>query len=78
MKNKKTARKNTIEKIKYIISDFDQQRQKESTAFQSKMINVVYYLFNSLGISSKPGRLMLPKWVNVTEKRFQWDTEYSY
>ena len=28
-------------------------------------------LFNiSLGISSKPGRLMLPKWVNISEKRF--------
>ena len=34
------------------------------------MIDVVYYLFNSLGISSKPGRLMLPKWVNISEKRF--------
>ena len=78
IKDKKTTRKNTIEKIKNIISDFDQQRQKESTAFQSKMINVVYYLFNSLGISSQTGRLMLPKWVNVTEKRFQWDTECSY
>ena len=31
------------------------------------MIDVVYYLFNSLG---KPGRLMLPKWVKVSEKRF--------
>ena len=34
------------------------------------MINVVYYLFNSLGISSQPGRLMLPEWVNVSEKVF--------
>ena len=34
------------------------------------MIEVVYYLFNSLGISSKPGRLMLPKWVKISEKRF--------
>ena len=66
-KNKKTTRKNTIEKIKNIVSDLDQQRQKESTVFQNKMIDVVYYLFNSLG---KPGRLMLPKWVKVSEKRF--------
>ena len=70
IKNKKTTRKNTIEKIKNIVSDLDQQRQKESTVFQNKMIDVVYYLFNSLGISSKPGRLMLPKWVNISEKRF--------
>ena len=34
------------------------------------MIDVVYYLFNSLGISSKPGRFMLPKWVEISEKRF--------
>ena len=46
IKNKKTTRKNTIKKIKKIVSDLDQQRQKESTAFQNKMIHVVYYLFN--------------------------------
>ena len=34
------------------------------------MIDVVYYLFNSLGISSKLDRLMLPKWVKVSEERF--------
>ena len=34
------------------------------------MIDVVYYLFNSLGISSKPGRLMLPRWVNINRKTF--------
>ena len=70
IKNKKTTRKNTIEKIKNIVSDLDQQKQKESTVFQNKMIDVVYYLFNSLGISSKPNRLMLPKWVKVSEERF--------
>ena len=70
IKNKKTTRKNTIEKIKNIVSDLDQQRQKESTFFQNKIIDVVYYLFNSLRISSQPGRLMLPKWVKVSEERF--------
>ena len=34
------------------------------------MIDVAYYLFNAFGISTKPGRLMLPKWVNVSEERF--------
>ena len=34
------------------------------------MINVAYYLFNAFGISTQPGRLMLPKWVNVSEERF--------
>ena len=34
------------------------------------MIDVVYYSFNLLRISSKPGRLMLPKWVKVSEEIF--------
>ena len=34
------------------------------------MINVVHYLLNSLGISSQPGRLMLPKRVKASEERF--------
>ena len=70
IKNKKTTRKNTIEKIKNIVSDLDQQRQKESTVFQNKMIDVVYYLFNSLGISTKKDRLMLLEWVKVSKQRF--------
>ena len=35
------------------------------------MIDVVYYLFNSLVVKrSQPGRLILTKWVKVSEKRF--------
>ena len=34
------------------------------------MIDVVYYLFNSLGISSQPGRLRLSKWVKVSKEKF--------
>ena len=71
IKNKETTRKNTIEKIKNIVSDLDQQRQKESTVFENIMIDAVYYLFNSIGISSKPDRLMLPKWLRVSEERFK-------
>ena len=70
IKNSKTTRKSTIKKIRNIVSDSDQLGEKESTRFQNKMIDFVYYLFNSLGISSKPGRLMLPNWVNISEKRF--------
>ena len=70
IKNSKTTRKSTIKKIRNIASDLDQLGEKESTLFQNKMIDVVYYLFNSLGISSKPNRLMLPKWVKVSEERF--------
>ena len=70
IRNKKTTRKSTIKKITNIVSDLDQQKQKESNVFQNKMIDVVYYLFNSLEISSQPDRLMLPKWVKVNKKRF--------
>ena len=70
IKNKKTTRKSTIKKIKDIFSNLDQQNQKESTVFQNKMIDVFYYLFNSLGINSQPGRLMLTKWVKVSKERF--------
>ena len=34
------------------------------------MIYVTYYLFNAFGISSQPDRLMLPKWVKFSEKKF--------
>ena len=34
------------------------------------MIDVGYYLFNAFGINTKPDRLMLPKWVNVSKERF--------
>ena len=68
IKIKKLQEKVQLKKIKNIASDLDQQRQKESIVFQNKMIDVIYYLFNSLGLSSKPGRLMLPKWVKVNEE----------
>ena len=65
MKNNKNTKNSTINKIRNIVSDLDQLRKKESTVVQTKMYDVVYYLFNSLAISSKPGRLMLRKWVNI-------------
>ena len=70
IKNKETTRKNTIEKRKNIVSDLDQQRQKKNTVFQNKMIDIVYYLFNFFGKSSKSDRLILPKWVKLSGERF--------
>ena len=70
IKNNKTTKKKYHKKIRNIVSDLDQLREKESTVFQNKIIDVVYYLFNSLGISSQPGRLMLLKWVKVREEVF--------
>ena len=70
IKNNETTRKSTIKKIRNIFSDLDQQKQKEGTVFQTKVTDVVYYLFNPLGITSKPDKSMLPKRVKVREKRF--------
>ena len=73
IKNSKTKKKKvTINKIRDIVSDLDQLRKKESTVFKNKMIDVVYYLFgiNSLGINSKPGILMLQKWIKISKIRF--------
>ena len=62
--------KKVQQKEKNIVSNLDQQKQKESTVFQNRMIDIVYYLFNSLGISSQPGGLMFSKWVKVSKERF--------
>ena len=51
-----------------IVSNLGQQRQKSTV--QNKMIDIVYYLFNSLGISGQICRLILPEWINVSGKRF--------
>ena len=48
-KYNKTTKTSTIKKIRNIFPNLDQQRQKESTVFQNKMIDVVHYY-----ISSKP------------------------
>ena len=48
IKNKKIYKKKYHWKIKNMVSDLDQQRPKESTVFQNKMIDVVYYFFSSL------------------------------
>ena len=70
IQNKKTTRKSTIKKIRDIISDLDQQRQKKITVLQSKMIDVACYLFNVFGLSTQPGRLILPKGIKISKKRF--------
>ena len=72
IKNKKTAKENTIEKIKNVVSDLEKKSQKKKQLFfkiKWLMLSTVY-LSNSFWISSKPGRLMLPKWANINEERF--------
>ena len=49
--NKK--KESAIKRMTRSISDFEQLRQKESTVFENKMINVLYYLFNSFNLDKK-------------------------
>ena len=53
-------------------NNINKKSTKNSTIEKIKNIvsDVVYYFFNSLGISSQPGKLMLPKCIRVSEERF--------
>ena len=46
IRNHKVKKESAIKRMKKSIAKLEQQRQKESTVFQNKMIYVLYYLFN--------------------------------
>ena len=51
--NNKVKKKDVVERLNKSMSDLDQLKQKQSTAFQNKLIYVVYQLLNSFGIKSE-------------------------
>ena len=51
--NNKVKKEDAVERLNKSISDLDQLNQKQSTAFQNKMIQVVYQLFNSFGFNKE-------------------------
>ena len=51
--NNKIKKEDVVERLNKSISDLDQLKQKQSTAFQNKMIHVVYQLFNSFGFNKE-------------------------
>ena len=51
--NNKVKKENAIKKKEKNISDLEQLTQKESTVFQNKMIDVLYYLFNSFDLDKR-------------------------
>ena len=72
-------KQDAIKRFKKSISDLNQLRQEKSTAFQNKMIQVVYQLFNSFGLnkrllslSSKKelDQLRLPDFIKVSNNWF--------
>ena len=50
--NNQVKKEDVAERLNKSISDLDQLNQKQSTAFQNKLIYVVYQLLNSFGIKS--------------------------
>ena len=76
--NNKVKKEGAVKRMKKSISDSEQLRQNESTAFQNSMIYVLYYLFNSFGLHEKPlqlnekkaDQLKLPKYVGVSKERY--------
>ena len=51
--NNKVKKESAIKKKEKNISDLEQLTQKESTVFQNKMIDVLYYLFNSFDLDKR-------------------------
>ena len=51
--NNQVKKEDVAERLNKSISDLDQLKQKQSTAFQNKLIYVVYQLLNSFGIKSE-------------------------
>ena len=51
--NNKVNKNDAVERLTKSISDLDQLKQKQSTAFQNKLIHVIYQLFNSFGFNKE-------------------------
>ena len=51
--NNKVNKEDAVERLNKSISDLDQLKQKQSTAFENKLIHVVYQLFDSFGFEKE-------------------------
>ena len=51
--NNKVKKEDAVERLHKSISDLDQLKQKQSTILRSKMVQVVYQLFNSFGFNKE-------------------------
>ena len=59
--NNKVKKEDAVERLNKSISDLDQLKQKQSTAFKNKMIHVVYQLFNSFGFKEELNHYLAKK-----------------
>ena len=51
--NNVVKKEDAVERLNKSISDLDQLRQKQSTAFQNTLIHVVYQIFNSFSFNKE-------------------------
>ena len=51
--NNKVKKEDAVERLNKGISDLNQLNQKQSSAFQNKLIHVIYQLFNSFGFNKE-------------------------
>ena len=75
----KVKKEDPIKRMEKSISDLEQLRQKESTVFQNKIIDVLYHLFNSFNLNKRS--LLLknknPDELKAKQRKVQWDIKYK-
>ena len=69
--NNKVQKEDAVERLNKGKSDLDQLKQKQSIAFQNKMIQVVYQLFNSFGFNKEFEPLFSKKESEWTKKELK-------
>ena len=80
--NNKVKKEDAVERLNKGISDLNQLK-KQSTAFQNKLIHVVYQLFNSFGFNKKfaplssqikseqtEEKMLIPLWFRINKSEF--------
>ena len=75
--NNKVKKEDAAERLNKSISDLDQLKQKQSTAFQNKMIHVVYQLFNSFGFNKESAPLFSQIKSEQTEEEMQIQLQFE-
>ena len=65
--NNKVENEDALERLNKSISDLDQLKQKQSSAFENNLIHIVYQLFNSFGFNKEFGPLFSQEKSEQTE-----------
>ena len=89
--NNKVKKENAAERLHKSISDLDQLIQKQSTILRSKMVQVVYQLFNSFGFNKEfvllfsqiksvqtEEKMQIPLWFEINKLGFDELTSNIY